>query len=273
MFQGHQRKRVCAGFVLCLFMLLCQGTARADQELPPSDKVLITNTAGLAAITVWGILNWDYFSCSPKAQKEGWFSEDTKEGGADKLGHFYCSYSLSHIFTYTYKSWGYTNDKAACLGALSSFAMMGFMELGDSFSDYGFSYEDFLMNLLGSAVGLLWARYPALSEKLDFRVEYTPDFDQADVFTDYDNLKFIMALKLSGFKQIQHSYARFFEFQLGYYARNYDRQTTRERNIYIGIGLSLPAIFSDLSMPRISKFFNYFQIPGTYISAGKDLNQ
>ena len=43
-------------------------------------------------LTGWGILNWDYFQNDPKKADEGWFSESAKNGGVDKLGHFYFSY-------------------------------------------------------------------------------------------------------------------------------------------------------------------------------------
>lgn len=263
--------------VLLVFLVTGQNPGHGFEleslsNLPKSQKVLLTNLAGLTAITAWGTANWDYFSTSPTSGSEGWFSESTKEGGADKWGHFYFSYGLSHLLSSFYEDWGYSNEKSARFGALSSFAMMGTMELGDSFSDYGFSYEDMIMNLLGATAGYLLYSHPDLAKKVDFRVEYIPEFDQADVFTDYDNMKFVMALKLNGFQNFQDSFARYFELQLGYYARDYPDGADRERNVYIGIGLSLPQIFSSLSMPKIAKFFNYFQAPATYIPIEKDLN-
>ncbi|WP_027363002.1 DUF2279 domain-containing protein [Desulfospira joergensenii] len=267
-------KRGILTLLFLIFLVSGQPPAHGfdGQNPSKSQKVLMTNLAGLAAITVWGTANWDYFSSSPATGSEGWFSENTKEGGADKWGHFYFSYGLSHLLAGTFEDWGYSTEKSARLGALSSFAMMGYMELGDAFSDYGFSHEDMIMNLLGSAAGYFLYSHPSLSEKINFRIEYIPEFDRADVFTDYENMKFVMALKLNGFESIQDSFARHFELQLGYYTRGYSRDGDRERNIYLGIGLSLPEIFSGLSMPKISKFFTYFQAPYTYIPLEKDLN-
>lgn len=263
-------------FPLALLILLSTGQAPAHggelETLSRSQKVLLTNLAGLAAITAWGTANWDYFSTRPRSVREGWFSESTQEGGADKWGHFYFSYGLSHLLARTVEDWGYSHEKAARLGAMSSFAMMGAMELGDAFSDYGFSHEDLIMNLLGSAAGYLLYSCPGLSEKIDFRVEYIPELDRADVFTDYENMKFVMALKLNGFDTFQGTFARHFELLLGYYARDYPQGPDRERNVFLGIGLGLPEIFSRLSMPGIAGFFNYFQAPFTYIALEKNLN-
>ena len=174
-----------------------------DLDLTRKEKVMWSNAAGFAAVTAWGVANWDYFDRSPHATSEGWFSRTTKEGGADKLGHFYLSHTLSHILASTYKNWGYSGKESALYGALSSFGIMSWMEFGDSFSDYGFSHEDFIMNALGSLAGFYLYTHPDLSRKIDFRFEYVPRFDSVDFFTDYDNSKFLMAVKLDGFEQYQ----------------------------------------------------------------------
>ncbi|MEN8210438.1 MAG: DUF2279 domain-containing protein [Thermodesulfobacteriota bacterium] len=244
----------------------------SDTGFSKEEKVLMTNIAGFTAITAWGVANWDYFANSPSKADEGWFSMDTKEGGADKLGHFYLSYTLSHILAATYENWGYSQKKSAMLGALSSFSIMNWMELGDSFSDFGFSYEDFLMNSIGSIVGYFIYINPELSRKIDFRIEYKPSFDQIDIFTDYERLKYIFALKLDGFDCVENKILKYLELHIGYYARGYSDGLNKERNIYIGIGINLSKIFNDFSMQKLSKITNYIQIPYTYTSFEKDLN-
>ncbi len=243
------------------------------QDWSKEQKVTAVNVVGIAGVTAWGVVNWDYFGSSPKTGSEGWFSRDTPEGGADKCAHFYASYLLSHALAGTYDRWSYSRDNAAFLGALSSFGIMGSMELGDAFSDYGFSYEDFAMNLFGSAAGYLLYRNKSLSEKIDFRLEYVPRFSDSDLVSDYDHMKFLMAVKLSGFSRFQKSDSRFFEFHLGYYARGYPDDPGKERNIYFGIGISLPEIFSGMSMKKTARFLNYYQLPYTYVSKDRDLNR
>ncbi|MCP4723239.1 MAG: DUF2279 domain-containing protein [Desulfobacteraceae bacterium] len=256
-------------FILLLFPLF---SALDAEEWSKQQKVLMTNLGGIAAISAWGIANWDYFENDPEKGSEGWFSKDSKEGGADKCAHFYFSYTLSHILSNTFDYWNYSSKKAALLGSLSSFAMMSYMEFGDSFSNYGFSHEDFLMNLFGCAAGYLLYRNPNLSKKIDFRVEYIPKFDQADFFSDYDNMKFLMAVKLDGF-ELSSTYAEYLELHLGYYARGYPDDINKERNIYIGIGISFSKLFNNFSMEKTARLFNYYQLPYTYISMDKDLNK
>ena len=52
-------------------------------------------------------------------------------------------------------------------GAFSYFAIMGYMELGDAFSDYGFSYEDLLANGTGVLLGYVLHKDTELVDKID----------------------------------------------------------------------------------------------------------
>lgn len=243
-----------------------------DPECSKEDTVLISNIAGLSIITTWGILNWDYFKRSPREKSEGWFSSSTDSGGFDKLGHFHFSYTLSHLLAGLYEYSGYDSRRAAGMGALSSFAMTSWMEAGDAFSEYGFAWEDFVMNLVGSTAGYLFYIHPEISSKIDFRIEIEPDFSTLDFVTDYDQQKFVVAVKLDGFEFFQDNFLKYFEFHLGYYTRGYPDQTDKSRNIYAGIGLNVSRLFKSLSMRKTSRFFNYFQMPYTYVEKKKNLD-
>lgn len=266
-------KKNIAGSLALIFLLFlfCLNSLAADGS--KQEKVFITNLGGIAAITAWGVANWDYFTHEPKNGSEGWFSKNTKEGGADKLAHFYFSYTFSHILTNAFDHWGYPSQKAALLGSLSSFAMMSYMEFGDSFSNYGFSHEDFLMNLLGAATGYLVSRNPNLAKKIDFRIEYIPTFEQTDFFSDYDHMKFLMAIKLDGFEGIKNPYVRYLEIHLGYYARGFSDDSKDQRDIYLGVGINLSKVFKKFSMDKTAKVLNYYQLPYTYLSLENDLNK
>ncbi|MBM9604683.1 DUF2279 domain-containing protein [Desulfopila inferna] len=229
--------------------------------------------SGTGLVTLWGVLEWDYFSRSPHAESEGWFGNSTDDGGADKIGHAYSNYAFSHALAALYSHWGYPEDKAALYGAVSSFAIMGYMEVGDSFSSYGFSYEDLLANGVGALLGYVLYTTPDLAEKLDFRWEYTPKFEQTDVFTDYENSKYLLALKLNGFAAMKQSFLRHVEIHLGYYARNFgDPDEDRERNIYLGIGLNLTDLLYRHSWKKTATVLRYLQIPYTSINMANDLN-
>jgi hypothetical protein len=134
-----------------------------------SSKLWTVNLTGIGIVTAWGVANWDYFSQSPQTTSEGWFGNDTQSGGADKLGHAYTSYVLTHGLSNLYDSWCFSKTDAARYGALSSLAIVAYMELGDSFSNFGASKEDMISNILGVTFGSFTYRNPQLSNILDFR--------------------------------------------------------------------------------------------------------
>lgn len=257
--------------VLCL-LLSCALIADEAED----HRALYTNLAGVALIAGWGAMFWDYGDNAPHAQSEGWFGRDTKSGGADKLGHLYASYLAGSGLSHLYESWGYSQNDAALYGSLSSFFLMNAMEAGDSFSKkLGFSYEDFLLNTAGSLASYLFYTNPELSNKVDFRVEYLPRFDRADIVTDYERMKYLLAFKADGFESITSPLLRYAELHVGYYTRRYDEGPTpqSERTLYVGIGINLSKIASDNGYARTADVLRYYQLPYTYLPFEHGLNR
>ena len=227
------------------------------------------NAAAALGIIGWGIVNWDYFQSSPQAQSEGWFERDTSEGGADKLGHVWTTYAASHLFASFYRSAGYSDTDSYLYGTASGFGLMGLMELGDSFSDFGFAYEDMIANTAGAAAAYVLGRYPDIGRKFDLRVEYRPSTDgdfRADGFTDYESHKYLLAIKAEGFDFIEFDPLRYLEIHLGFFTRGYDQFTPngpdhREQTYYIGFGINVSRLIRPL---WDTSLFNYLQVPGTY---------
>ncbi|MPY68759.1 MAG: DUF2279 domain-containing protein [Alphaproteobacteria bacterium] len=249
-----------------------------DGWLTKERKVLLLNGGAVAAIAIYGVINWDYFQGSAKSTPEGWFGRTTKSGGADKMGHLWSTYAASHLLAYLYRDWGYSDSEANGLGALSALGVQTMMELGDAYSgDFGFSYEDMAMNVAGAGAAYALGRYPALKSKLDLRVEYKPDRfgDLAgDIFTDYENQRYLLALKLDGFDVFEDSHLGYLELHVGYFTRGYDSfpqggSDDRRRSLYVGVGVNvtkLVRMFADTAV------FNYIQIPYTSIRADRDLD-
>lgn len=237
-------------------------------------RVLQVNLVGIGLVSAWGIYKWDYFSRSPRADSEGWFSNDTDEGGSDKLGHLYASYAATHGMAYFYENWQFERGDAALYGALSSWAIMGFMEFGDSFSDYGFSVEDLLSNTVGSVFGYYLYLNTDLSSKIDLRWEYGFDPSGGGVFTDYDNTKVLLALKLNGFKVARRGLLKHLELHLGYYTRGFDdHESDQERNLYVGIGVNLTDLLRRHGHVKTATVLKYLQLPGTYLPLNHDFNR
>jgi hypothetical protein len=278
--------RIFVSVALFIFLLglsspvTAQGNNVAVHEnLSKENKTLLLNAAVGAAVLTWGLLEWDYGDRSPHFKEEKWFGKDTPEGGADKAGHMYFSYALSHLFSYQYKRWGYDQEPAIKLGCLSSLGIQTLIEIGDSFSSYGFSYEDELFNILGVAIGYVMVRYPEVSKKFDFRIEYDPFKKgkyKSDISTDYRRQKHLIAVKMDGFDTLKDTYLKYFELQVGYYARGYEEydsmggHDSRHRTIYVGVGLNIGKILEPFWETKI---FNYIQVPYTYVPLDIHLDQ
>jgi hypothetical protein len=219
---------------------------------------------GAGAIVAWGFLQWDYGERPFHVESEGWFGPRTPEGGADKLGHFYTAQVLSRVTAALYRGWGLEPERAAREGALTSIVVTTVMEVGDGFSPYGVSGEDLVMNLAGALAGQALARRPDWRERVDIRVEYRFNADARDISTDYENARYLVALKPAGFAALAHGPLRWLELQAGYYARGYDDPVAPDRRTpYVGLGLNLPLIARSAGLDRFATFLQFYQPPGT----------
>jgi hypothetical protein len=241
-------------------------------------KAVILNAGVLVGVAAYGVGFWDYFQTAPKASSEGWFGRTTDDGGMDKLGHFWMSYSVSHLYSYLYRWWDFSPGEANALGALSSLGIQTAMELGDAFSGgYGFSYEDAIMNAVGAGAAYVLGRYPSIARKIDFRMEYKPSsFSDLtdDILTDYENQRYLIALKLDGFDMFHDSYLSYLELHAGYQARGYEDFTSggdddRRRSLYFGVGFNVSKLvrqYSDIGI------FDYLQVPYTSVGVTSGLD-
>lgn len=247
----------------------CREPLTPDEQ---TRRTLSVTATGVGVVTAWGMVNWDYFRKQPSASSEGWFGQNTPEGGADKLGHVFTTYVTAQGIASLFEYWCFTPQDAALYGSISSFAILGYMELGDAFSDFGFSYEDLIANAFGGLAGYYRYRYPQLASKVDLRWEVGLDPSQLDLATDYDNSKYLVALKLNGFDTFRGSFLRHVELHAGYYARGYsDPDEPDQRTLYLGLGLNLTDLFRRHGYRKTATVLNYFQPPGTYVPTERQL--
>lgn len=255
---------------LCLLLALAVGPVaaaggNAADGPSPRQKALATELAVIGFIGAWGAANWDYGGNGWQTEEEGWFDRNTREGGADKAGHVYTGYVIGRSLAGLFAGYGYDKRDAARLGALGSLGVMTFMEMGDGFSPYGFSWEDQAMNLAGAGLAWLLADNPALARRVALRGEYrVHGAHTGDVLTDYDRWRYYLTLKLDGFEHLPPA-LRWLELHAGYYARGYadGNPLNNERTAFIGAGISLTKLARALGHPRTAVFLDYFQPPDT----------
>ena len=139
----------------------------------------------------------------------------------------------------------------------------------DSAHHKGFPTEDMIMNIAGAGAAYVWGKYPSLASKIDFRIEYKPEFSSSDFgFADnYERQSFLIAVKADGFDFVKDPYLRYLEFHVGYYARGYEDfveggPDDRQRTIYVGIGFNVSKLVQRYVNTRV---FDYIQIPYTSV--------
>lgn len=209
---------------------------------------------------------------------EGFFEKDTRQLGVDKLAHAHNSYLQSEIIGARIRKKTGTTRGTALSGAILSSGMMLYSEVFDGFKG-GFGYEDLIFNTLGAGFSVLRDTTPGLEEKLDFRVLVIPN---GNIYTPtgrehYRQLRYLFALKLSGFDRLKDSPLRFAELHAGYYAtgfteREEDRGEPRQRKLFAGVGINLSELLfgrkRETRFQRIgSEVLQYWQPPYTYLHA------
>lgn len=219
-----------------------------------------------------GVFKWDWGSGRFAFRNEGYFGENTGNGGADKAGHLWSTYTLSNINMHFLQKKGVENYKE--YGILLAWANMLVVELGDGISKtYGFSNEDLLFNSIGSGISYLRAKNSFVKKLIDVRLEFTPSEFSLAAFseTNYSDLKYILAIRPAAFT---NSYFRYLEVHAGFYTRGYrgvraSDYLTKNRTAYIGLSVDLHSlIFNKYQNNKVVKVFgdilHSVQIPYTY---------
>ena len=271
---------------IILLSSLISVTANAEIIKPLDVKPYRTGLliSGLAlATTAYGVTSWWGDSSSQfRVRHEGWFGEDSPNGGADKLGHGFSFYLSTRLLSKGFQWAGHDSRKAAQLAGLTSAALSIGVEIMDGFTNqYGFSPEDVAMNLLGIGAGVFLESHPKLDRLFDIRVQYWPSDDARrlndyDPVADYSGQTYLLVTKASGIPMLnKNKYLRYLELAVGYGTRGYqptDGTGTQptERNIYYGISVNLSQLLNDTILKSntttrkiTNSVLEYVQVPGT----------
>ena len=245
-------------------------------------QALSLEITALAAASVYiGIDQWGWGETKFHFYREGWFGKNTGYGGIDKLGHAWSAHVMSDYLTWRLQTAGFGKYESAITAALLSGAAFLVVEIGDGFSHYGASYEDFVASAVGISFSFLRTNVPGLAEKVDFRMEYLPT-GHGDTFGlgDYSGKKFLLAWKLAGFDAFKDGPFKYLEIHTGYYTRGYyDWEQAagiqKTRSPYVGIGLNLAELLfshpsvSDTTVASLGRtVLKHIQVPYTYIANG-----
>ncbi len=195
--------------------------------------------------------------------KDGWFGSRTYAGGADKLGHFYACHLETRAIAGILEEGGWHPRTSTFAGAVLTLGTFYVVEMRDAFST-GFSKNDMISNVAGTATGILFREFPILDKLFDTRVEYIPSPGYAKHFKkrgfnfseDYSGMTYLLAWHLSSVPFVEElpGPLRFMDLVLGYNTRNYrprtDPHVPRYQDTFIGVSLNLQRVVDELWMGR-----------------------
>ena len=260
-------------------------SAGADVSSP---DLRLTNTlvvgGAIAGVAAYGFAKWwdQGFKGQFSSGNEGWFGQDTRYGGADKLGHAYTANAGVRLMSALLQSYGNNSDTAANLAFWSTLGTLTAVEVADGFSkQYTFSWEDTAMNAIGAGFGWWCEQDPDLDALLDFRLLYRKSQQASswDPAGDYSGQTYLLVAKASGIPKLRETpVLRYVEVALGYGTRNYDGAPSGEpsRYMYYGLQVNLSALLDDTvfgekrwpTARRASEvFLDLWQVPYTGVYA------
>jgi hypothetical protein len=259
-----------------------------DQVDRPVSDLRLANSlviGGMAAgVAAYGLSKWwdEGFTGQFNAGNEGWFGQDTPNGGADKLGHAYSANAGVRLMSVLFQSYGNGPRTAADLAFWSTFGTLTAVEVADGFSrQYSFSWEDTVMNAVGAGFGWWCETNPEIDDLLDFRLMYQKSQQASswDPPGDYSGQTYLLVGKASGVPQLRDvPVLRYLEVAVGYGTRNYDGPpgTVPARNVYYGLQINLSALMNDtvfgsnrwpVARRASEVFFDLWQVQNTGVYA------
>jgi hypothetical protein len=194
------------------------------------------------------------------AGNEGWFGRNTYAGGADKSSHFVISAILAKELAHLYAKLGYSETQSRLLGFGVS-ALSGLVvEIGDGTTEYGFSYEDLLMDVFGAGAATLVAA-AGIDDLVGVRWGFLvpPDKNSCCAVRglggDYSNYIYTADLKLAGVGRrlgLSIGPLRYLLLSVTYGTKGYPSGVPEDRQRRVGfdVGLNLAEILSDLGARR-----------------------
>lgn len=269
----------------------------ADANGDESNKKIVRYSilgGTVPVVFLFGVKAWDWGENHDfYSKREHWFGKNTDFGGADKAGHFTAHYMLQRSM-YQVFDWTENGGSRKWLYSLSMSMTTGFLiEVGDGFSSqYGFSYEDLVVDYLGIFTGVLLDRFPVADGFVGVSGRYIPTDGYTNRFTrrnfvheslgvvnDYSGWTYMVNFKLAGFERVGIHLPlalRLMQLDLGFRSQGYStydkgRYARRmRREIVYGISLNSAQLL-DESMSESSrhgglytaahKFLEFYHVP------------
>lgn len=238
-------------------------------------SILIPVTA-IGAVTANSLVGYNT-NHDFRIHREGWFGENTTNGGADKASHLTDYFVIASLFEDAFRMIGYSENTAILAGFGLAVATGLANEVSDGFTRHGFSWEDLVMDTAGAAVASVVSA-TRTRDLFGMRTSHVPS-------STYTHDVYSADLKLSGVGRrlgLDIGPLRWLLFSVTYGAKGYrvSPAIQRERLVGFEIGLNLQQILNDLGVRR-STWWGYalhvvgdnVRFPFTAVGMRFDLNR
>jgi hypothetical protein len=208
---------------------------------------------------------------------EGWFGANTRYGGADKASHFTSYYIVSKEFAKLFVVLGHKPENARWFAAGVA-VMAGLVnEIGDGFNQYGFSYEDLVMDVGGALSAAL-----VDAAKAEDLIGFRRGIVNLDNCCHYSNEIYTADLALVGVaRRLGWNIGplKYLLFSATYHTQGYPSDPNKQRQVGFEVGLNFKQILDDLDVRRnkwwgyaLHLVFDNIRIPYTAVGYRYDLN-
>jgi len=94
-------------FLVSIILLASKNNSTSFTKM---QKYALANLAIGAGILGWGFSQWGHGDEDFYVDSEGWFERESRNGGSDKLGHFYTNYLITRLLSDVYSDWDYSQN-------------------------------------------------------------------------------------------------------------------------------------------------------------------
>jgi hypothetical protein len=182
-----------------------------------------------------------------RVHHEGWFGEDTVNGGADKASHLTDYYVVQSLFEDAFKMIGYSEKPAILMGLGLAITTGLANEVSDGFTRHGFAWEDLAMDSAGAVAASL-VSLTRTRDLFSMRTSHLPS-------STYNDDVYSADFKFAGLGQrlgVNLGPLRWLLFSVTYGTKGYRENSgiDKQRQLGFEIGLNLQQILFDLKVSR-----------------------
>jgi len=259
-------------FFLFLFFTERIFPQRGDTLTKRVNYTRLAVSAGVTSVAfvyAYGIENTMWWKGRKSPFHFNWQQDWTYAMGSDKFGHFFFGSVISTVYSQVFEWCGFERDKSVLYGALFAFGYQTFLEVRDGFSsEYGFSWGDFLANVLGESLPYWKNKYPFLRD-LKFKISLYPSErfrhgSNRHIIDDYESIYDWISYPL--YKILPANFSRFIprfiNIAIGHSVKKLDLPNARHHEFYIGLDWNLEELSGDCWLLKVvKKDLNFYRLP------------